>query len=65
MMYARRGTFISSSLAGFNAFDQDSEEDYETAEQGGFEAGEKMRLFDCGHAFHVQCILKHARERAE
>ena len=24
---------------------------------------EKMRLYDCGHAFHIECIRKYINER--
>ena len=63
MRYARRGTFISSSMLG--AFENESDDEYEGADQAGFYAGEKMRLYDCGHAFHLQCIARHVRERLE
>lgn len=65
LMYARKGSFISPSIIGAYSFENDSDEEFESADQLGFYAGEKMRLFNCGHAFHVQCIIKHAKERAQ
>ena len=64
-MYARKGSFISPSIIGAYSFDNESDEEFESADQMGFYAGEKMRLFNCGHAFHIQCIVKHAKERAQ
>lgn len=66
LQYAKKGSFISPSIIGAYKFDNDSDEDiFESADQLGFYAGDKMKLFPCGHAFHIQCIVKHAKERAE
>jgi len=65
MSLARRGTFISSQMAGGYAFENESDEDQGDSGRAGFYAGEQMRLYDCGHAFHAQCIVRHVKEQAE
>jgi hypothetical protein len=66
LMYARKGSFISPSIIGAYKFENDdSDEDWESADQSGFYAGERMQLFPCGHAFHYGCLKKIALERAE
>jgi hypothetical protein len=57
MSQARRGTLISP--IGFNGNNSD---DDNYGAQGGNDQ-EKMRLYDCGHAFHIECIKKYINER--
>mmetsp|Transcript_18716 Transcript_18716/g.28691 ORF Transcript_18716/g.28691 Transcript_18716/m.28691 type:complete len:129 (+) Transcript_18716:6289-6675(+) len=57
MRYARRGTFISHKAS----FDSDSDEAFEDPHLE--ETSKKMRIYDCGHAFHMQCIIGYFAEK--
>jgi len=57
-MTARRGTFVSHS-----AFEDSDEDDYD---HGSVDPNsELMRLYECGHAFHYQCIRKYVSEKQQ
>jgi hypothetical protein len=57
MSQARRGSFISHRGFGDNNSDEDDFGSFGGSDQ------EKMRLYECGHAFHIDCIKKYINER--
>ena len=57
-MTARRGTFVSHS-----SYDDSDDDDYDYSSVD--RNSEMMRLYECGHAFHYQCIRKYVSEKQQ
>lgn len=56
LSHARRGTMI-----GHSGNIGDDEEDM--LNQFSIADEDKMRLYDCGHAFHIECIKSYQRDQ--
>jgi hypothetical protein len=58
MSQARRGSLYSHALE----INSDSDDGNMTSQSINDILDDKMRLYECGHAFHINCIKNHVNE---